>query len=296
MDRRAERIRASVQARGLRGPSTRGEFSICCPECINRVGKEDESYKLQANPAAYNRRTGDRGPFFYCYRCEWKGSCDLSWLGDVQVPEGDPDEIPEWSQPPESFEPLAEAGVVHQPYVEYLKGRGVWDAAQHVGVGACTSGRYAGRVVVPARRRDGSWWGFSARTVVPGRRRDAPRYLYPKGMDRGGNVWGADWVPRLRDKAHPLYLVEGVFDALPLYPFGLAAFGKGVSDAQLDLLAGLGRPVVVALDGDAWPDALSVAARLRLRGVRATWCRLPPGTDPGTLGWRVREHEVTEGA
>lgn len=296
MDRRAERIRASVQARGLRGPSTRGEFSICCPECINRVGKEDESYKLQANLAAYNRRTGETGPFFFCYRCNWKGSCDLSWLGEVEVSQAEPGEIPEWSQPPESFEVLTTASIALRPYVDYLKGRGVWEAAEHVGAGACTSGRYAGRVVIPAKRANGDWWGFSARTVVPGRWKDAPKYLYPRGMPKGDNVWGLDWVPRLKDKGHPIYICEGAFDSLALYPYSVACFGKGVSDAQLDLLAGLGRPVVVALDGDAHLDARAVATRLRLRGAQATWCHLPPGTDPGTLGWRIREHEVREEA
>lgn len=293
MDRRAERIRASVAAKGLRGPSSKGEVSVCCPECLYRVGKEDESFKLQCNPKAFNRKTGEYTGLFHCYRCSWSGACDLSWLGEIQLPQADPGEIPEWSQPPESFEVLTESSISLRPYVSYLQDRGVWESAQHVGVGACTSGRYAGRVVVPAKRASGAWWGFSARTVIPGKWKEAPRYLYPRGMPKGNNVWGADWVPRLKDKTHPLFLVEGVFDALPLYPFGLAAFGKGVSDAQLDLLVALRRPLVCCLDGDAWVECQVLCQRLLLRGADAKWCHLPPGTDPGTLGWQVKGYVQT---
>jgi hypothetical protein len=286
---RSDRIRASAQAYGLRGPSSKGEFQVNCPECINRVGKEDTSFKLQCNPNAYNKRTGEYGPFFFCYRCSWAGSCDLSWLGEVELPKPDPNEIPEWSQPPEGFEVLTESSYALKPFVDYLQGRKVWEQAQHIGVGACTTGKYAGRVILPCKKADGSWWGFSARIV--GKR--IPKYLYPVAMARGTSLWGQDWLPRLKDKASPIYLTEGVLDAMPLYPYGLASFGKNVTDAQVDLLVSFNRPVTVALDGDAHVDAQVLCRRLQARGVDARWCKLPPTTDPGTLGWKIRDYIVT---
>ena len=315
--KREEALRNSAAVHGVRVPSGKGEFSLCCPFCLDRVGKEDDAFKLQANPNAFSKKTGEYGPLFYCYRCEMAGSCDLSWLGDVPKLPVDPDEIPEWSHPPEGFEVLTEQSIALEPYVEYLQKRGVWEQAKHVGVGACSTGYYAGRVVVPMLDDAGKWTGFSARLVKSRASgwdpaftyRVQPKYLYPKGMGRASQLWGASWVPRLKDRQHPLFLVEGVFDALPLYPYGLAAFGKGVTDQQLDLLVKLvgidewqavegtlggPRHVVVCLDGDAWWEGKLLARRLQARGVPADCCRLPPGADPGTLGWKVKDYIVKE--
>lgn len=315
---RADLIRASVAAHGYRGPSPKGEYGVRCPWCLERLGKEDGQFKLQCNPNAFNKRTGGYGPLFYCYRCEARGSCDLSWLGDVPVPQVNPDEVPEWSHEPDGFEVLTDASADSpslRPYVTYLRSRQVWEQAKHVGVGACTSGRYSGRVVLPMKDGD-RWLGFSARQVRTERWRSKnytpPKYLYPKGMDRSGTLWGMHWVPHLKDKQHPLYLVEGVFDALPLYPYGLAAFGKNVTESQMDVLArlvgvvdpaalwaeavlGAEPRVIVCLDGDAWQEGRILARRLVARGVAATYARLPAGLDPGTLGWEVIHYVVKEG-
>jgi hypothetical protein len=118
--------------------------------------------------------------------------------------------------------------------------------------------------------------------------------LYPKGMPRGTSLWGADWVPRLKDKAHPLYLTEGCFDALALYPYGLAGFGKNVTDAQIEILRGLKRHIVVALDGDAWLDGQILCRRLQARDIDASWARLPPCEDPANLVQVVKNFIVRE--
>lgn len=304
-------VREAVVTHGARGPSRTGEYQTCCPFCYERAGKPDVHYKLQLNPRAYSKKSKAWGGWWWCHRCEAKGGGDLSWLGPAAHEPVDPNEIRECDQPPEGFTLLTEKSQTLATYVKYLHNRSVLPQALAVGAGACTKGRFAGRVVIPMTTRGGEWKGFSARLVSSGRRLTPayahPKYLYPKGMDRKGSLWGADWVPRLKDRTHPLYLVEGVFDALPLYPYGLAAFGKNVTDEQLDLLASLvgadaaqevedalagTRRVVVCLDGDAWRDAESVAHRLVMRGVRATYCHLPPGSDPGMMGWRVRNFEV----
>jgi DNA primase len=77
----------------------------------------------------------------------------------------------------------------------------------------------------------------------------------------------------------PLFIVEGAFDALALWPDGLALLGKP-SPPQIELLVECSRPVVVVLDGDAWEEGWALAQRIRFRGKRAGSIRLPPCTDP----------------
>jgi len=280
----------SVRRSGVRGPTSGGEYQINCPFCEVRAGKADSKFKLYANPA--------KGVWI-CFRCDARGRGDLSWLGAP----GATTEVPrtEFLDRPDGFRELDSKSISMRPYVEYLHSRGVLDHAIRVGAGACLEGRYAGRVVIPHSHlaaSGGSWDGFVARAVLPGVR--GPKYLYPAGMNRKGTLWGHAWLGH-RAKPDPgiwdpgLWVVEGVFDALPLWPHALATFGKNVTGEQIDLMVklatkGAHNRITVALDGDAWMDAKVLAAQLMLRGVDARWARLPPGEDPGTLGWKVQDY------
>jgi DNA primase len=116
-------------------------------------------------------------------------------------------------------------------------------------------------------------------------------------MDRRTALWGLEWAPRTQE---PLWVVEGVFDALPLFPYGVATFGKSVTPEQVELLASLRRPLVVCLDGDAWTECMALAARLGMRRQAAgrdndvTWAKLPPASDPGSLGWSVKNYVAAQ--
>ena len=63
----------------------------------------------------------------------------------------------------------------------------------------------------------------------------------------------------------------------------MACLGKPTGVQMEQLAAVRQRPVVVALDADAWRTGASVAMTLRLRGVSASDLRLPPGKDPDSL-------------
>ncbi len=288
---REQQILGSAFTNGIRGPNNNGEYSVNCPWCPS-----DTKFKLQLNPV--------KGAYF-CYRCEARGYLEFDWLDQVEAPKVDPSAPVEWDHEPDGFVPFGSTSLtsfVLRPYVTYLRDqRHVWRQAISVGAGACMSGKYAGRVVVPMKDDRGNWLGFSSRVIVPQSNwPDAPKYLYPKGMDRKTNLWGLSWVPRLKDKTRPLWLTEGVFDALPLYPYGVASFGKNVTNEQLDRLAEVcgvhlvgETKVVVGLDGDAWEEGRVICQRLRLRGVDCKYARLPPCTDPGVLGLKVNEF-ITE--
>lgn len=263
-----------------------------------------------------------------CYRCGARGFSDFTWMDDPPEPAPEaapaPPRAPADLGPPDGFVPLDEcARSISMRWVaEYFAGRGVLDQARDVGAGGCARWTYRrrdgttfqvdeGRAVVPfVAERGGPWVGYSARLVRPRRARpgavarEAVKYLYPGGMDRRTALWGAAYVralPRTGPRAGlpgwvgPLLeaavVVEGVFDALPLYPKGVATLGKSVSAEQLDALVALRRPLWVALDGDAWRECRALAARLALRGAPDVgWCHLPPGQDPGTLGWKIFDY------
>lgn len=326
-------IRRAAAAYGFHGPTSDGNWTTCCPFCLERVGREDREFKLtikisgETTPSPKNPERIELSPDFgvwNCYRCHARGFADFRWMESGEAPVDfdapRPEAAPVDLGPPEGFADLAAcaSSMTMRWAPAYFAGRGVLDQAIAVGAGACGTGRYQGRVVVPHRAfvgegGNGPWLGFSARLVAedpPERsklsrgdrgeiveeRRRRPKYLYPRGMDRRTALWGLPWAPQ---DGSALYVVEGVFDALPLWPRALATFGKSVSEEQLDSLARIGRarPVVPCLDGDAWEESQALARMLARRGaVGGRWCKLPPESDPGTLGWLVKDYERQLGA
>jgi DNA primase len=91
----------------------------------------------------------------------------------------------------------------------------------------------------------------------------------------------------------PVMVVEGVFDALALWPHAVAVLGKP-SHFQVDALASAKRPVAIVLDGDAWQEGYALAMRLRLAGQRAGSVTLPPKTDPDEVDRAWLEAAVAE--
>jgi hypothetical protein len=159
---------------------------------------------------------------------------------------------------------------------DYLEDRGVpASTSRAAGVGVVLAGRHRGRVVVPIRDAAGGLAGWSARLFVGG---DGPKYLYPSGMDRRVLLYNA--AALAAQTVDPVYVVEGVFDALPLWPDAVACLGQP-SSGQLGQLAASPRPLVCLLDGDAWRRSQALAGKLRVMGRRVAWVRLPPKTDPG---------------
>lgn len=258
----------------LVGPNPKGEYRVNCPFCEAIGGKPDLKQKMNLLPA--------KG-VYYCYKCETGGRADLSWLGARVEHVADQKAEPINFGPPEGFIPISDKSRLLDPYRTYLQKRSVYGAAVPLGVGACLSGPYAGRIVIPHKNEAYIWQGFVARAVF-GRE---PKYLYPAGMDRRSGIWNYATVGRTRFE-DAVWVVEGVFDALPLWPYGVATFGKNVTDNQIDRLLALKRQIVVCLDGDAWEEGQALAMRFILRDHPALWCKLPPGEDPGSIGWQVR--------
>ena len=243
-----------------RRPGPSGWARTNCPLCVTRVGKVDRRYSL-----GVHARTG----VYHCFKCEAKGRLDGAQYEEPvsQTRLKSPTTVLE---PPESFIPLFEGDGRHAMSLDaardYVlrptsqKGRGLPESvAREAGIGACTSGRFAGRVIVPVFDDAGRWRWYVGRSWVP---KCDNAYLYPVG-DRSGVLFNEHALTVKTDE--PLLIVEGVFDALAHWPNAVAALGKP-TDPQHERIARAPRPVCVVLDGDAPDDALSCALALHALG------------------------------
>ena len=260
-------------ARAVAGkrPSRTGWVRACCPSCEERQGTPDRKFSL-----GVHLPTGG----WNCFRCGSRGR-----LGDahamVEVEEPPP---PPAVEPPEAFYRLHEGPGATARSLDgardYVRRRGISDeVARAVQIGACTRGKFYGRVVVPVFGSKGEWLWHVGRDITNTAMR---RYLYPSGA-RVGVMFNGAALDVETDV--PLLAVEGCFDALPHWPHAAAFLGKP-TEPHVDRLLLARRPVCVVLDGDAWEEGEALAWRLRVEGVRAGCLRLSPMTDPNNFGAR----------
>lgn len=287
-------LRRSWEEHGAKGPNRRGDYLLMCPLCEERKGTPDGGWNLSANPAAVHPTDPSAKGGWVCWRCDARGWGGIEFLAEPPKPVAP---VGTNLGPPEGFYPFRgnETSIALEPFKAYLNGRGVYEYVVAIGGGAVLEGRHANRVVVP-HVVDKVWQGWTARGIHRGME---PKYLHCPGMNRKELLWGLEWLPGDQE---PAWIVEGCFDALPLFPYGVATFGKSVTTEQVNMIARLSlrRPVHVCLDGDAWQEAMTLALRVRFRRsswvVDASglppvrWVHLPPKTDPGQLGWAVKQY------
>jgi hypothetical protein len=263
-------IQASLQYARTGGSSY---ARLNCPACPDRAGKTDRKGSLSVNLV-----TG----WYRCWRCGAEGRVDLPDSMRREGAIGDTyQETLQVMPPPDGFMLLGEEPALSAEASklarDYLVRRGLVDPAiwRAVGIGCCLEGRHANRVVVPVLAPDGAWLGWVARSWFPSSR----PYLNAPGMRLGaaGALFNGAVLDQQTDA--PVLVVEGVFDALAYWPDAVAVLGKPTHQ-QVDTLRVAGRPVVIVLDGDAWEEGEQLAFRLRMKGCRAGWVRLPPRTDP----------------
>jgi hypothetical protein len=281
---------AVVQAFSGRLDAGRDWVRAQCPMCVELEGKDDYKESL-----GYNHWTGR----YKCFKCGAWGYLPISQrvalldASDVVEVERQRREVE--LQPATGFvalfeEPGWSAGsfdwarkYLRDPVSAKPRGRGLSDeVSRAAGLGAALTGLLGGRVVVPVpdySDPDKPWKGWVARAVY-----DSPGimpYRYPKGFERRGLLYNE---PALYlDTNDPVYIVEGCFDALSLWPDGVAVFGKH-DELQFERMLHARRPICVALDGDAFTGAQQLAWDLQHRGKMAWAVQLPPKKDPDDVG------------
>lgn len=245
-----------------------------CPLCILTQGSEDKRFSFGLSA------TSGR---FECYRCGERGRLSQSDLDLADVQQRTVVVTPPTDEPielPDEYLPLwcgdGETAWSTEEAREYLAGRGIGPGLiEAARIGACVTGRYQSRVVIPVLIED-VCRGWVARAHW-----DADRaYLYPMGMRRGSLLYNQAALYVETDT--PCLVVEGIFDVFPYYPDAVACLGKPTA-GQIAIMLGAKRPLVTVLDGDAWREGRALAQRLRFEGLRAASLRLPPRRDPATV-------------
>ena len=148
---------------------------------------------------------------------------------------------------------------------------------------AVGTGQWSGYVLFPVwdgLRKDCLMF-FSGRAYAPGvfpPQRHPPSEIFP--LDAGEVVYGADRAQALGWSV----LCEAPLDALKVNEFAMATYGKGVTDAQVDLICSLGlRKLVIYFDDepDAQARAWDLALRISPNFRDGVWIAVPPNKDPG---------------
>lgn len=274
--------------------SASGELNATCPFC----GKDQHFY--------INAETGK----FICFKCDERGRNPIGLIAHIEgitygeamrimmkqavafkrrkeTPESllervmalrgadaEADEV-DFDLPSE-FRPVFKNGKWRFP--AYLKDRRIARATAHQwGIGWCSDGRYAGRIIIPIECPNGR--SFTARDTTG---EQEPRYLNPTGADHGRLLLGWEHAPVNGDIA----LVEGPLDAIKMWQHGipsLAVMGHFLHSEQLGLL--FKKPqeatITVMLDPEETTTPYDMASQLTCRFDNVYIARLSDGVDPG---------------
>lgn len=94
-----------------------------------------------------------------------------------------------------------------------------------------------------------------------------PKYFTMPGLDKGKIFWNYDWARQ----SELVVVCEGVFDAVAVGRCAVAAFGKGVTDDQVNMLRQYWSLVIMLLDpGDADKEMIKLNSKLAYNTIYVT--------------------------
>lgn len=239
---------------------------------------------------------------YYCFSCGATGSAEqflerlnlpkhelepeydrLATLADelrAEVKELDPTEM----SYPSGFKFLTgnETSLVGRKALEYItneRGLPIEKVISHR-IGYTYKGPYKGRIIIPTLDEDGNVLYFVGRSYLFN---DVP-YKNPSTGEAYRGKTEILYNYCTAKTKQQIVVVEGVFDAISVGPHAVACFGKSLSSTQQRLLRQTkAKEFVIALDGDAYNEALEIARGLAGYGREVRVARLPEGEDPDSL-------------
>ena len=243
-----------------------------CPDCIDRISK--------SGGLTLGVIQQDSGALFYhCFRCLTRGV--VAYDADLDSAKRPEKAIskPLYLQPPADFLSVSEElGFSSYLAKRYLQARGVSPSIwRHYDLHFATGGYWSGRLIIPHKDSHGNWLGWIARDYTG---KKPAKYLYPKGMIR------TLWNPKALESSEYLVVVEGAFDAFPLYTHypTVATLGSPSRTHTEQLASSRARKIVLCFDADAIRKTQALHATLTaLYGKDTVIAHLPPGRDPGDL-------------
>jgi len=199
---------------------------------------------------------------------------------------------------PDEFVPLDDLDdSLFEDISGYLESRGLTArAVQRAHLGYCEKGRFWGYIVFPVFNEDGEVVYWQGRRY----KKREPKFYNPKSSLK------TDLVYHIGDGKRPkvIVLVESIINAMTLdsgYPMHtvtiFALLGKAMSEEQMNtilLYEKCVKEVVIALDDDAWDEAVAIASRLDGVVPSVRIASVPRGRDINELGraksWDLIHH------
>lgn len=255
----------SLQQKGFEVLPVEGtqEIRLQCPNCQQQKLKSDD-FKLYFNQV---RKVG------HCKRCEWVGGLakllKILKLKKLTISAPSLEELKSelsrnGQRTQQSLESVLPRKVVpawrNRRSRHYLRKRGFSKSStEQYGFLYCYRGYFQNRLILPIFNEHGKYRTFAARFIpyfiaeryLHKRARSGPeKYLYPKGFHVSRLLYGLH-SNKKKKRQRFVILVEGIFDAIHLAPYGIAVLGSNLSWNQINLLreAGIKR-VVICFDHD----------------------------------------------
>lgn len=270
----------------------RENYAFTCPKCNHHKPKLE-----------VNLHTNEKGENpFECWVCGFKGRTIKSLLKQLQVPAEQAYEILKYVRKgeevgyapttcvelPKEFQTLYTASItshIANKVKNYLYKRGLTDRDfLKYNIGYCTSGQYAGRIIIPSYNANNQLNFFVARTFEDS-------YFTYKNPQVSKDIIGFE---NLINWSQPIVLVEGVFDAIAVKRNAIPILGKSVSKVLLIKLADSKvEDVYIALDKDARKKAIQYVEQFLNMGKRVFLVDMPE-KDPSEEGFVAFTHRIQQ--
>lgn len=181
---------------------------------------------------------------------------------------------------PKEFKPLWKRSddIIYKHAIKYLKSRDIsYGEIIRYGIGYCSSGLYANRVIVPSYNKVGTLNYFIARDVFPD---STMKYKNPPISK---NVIAFEMLINWNK---PIVLCEGAFDAIAIKKNAIPLFGKVPSKELMKKIARKKvKTIYISLDSDAKEDALKLVNYFNEMGI-TTYIVNFKDKDPSEIGFK----------
>lgn len=139
--------------------------------------------------------------------------------------------------------------------LDYIDKRIGIELAVKLNIGFCDIGKYANRIIVPVFDLNDDIIYFAARAIYS--------FLEPKILNPFGPRRDILFNWNVAQRFSEIFITEGIFGALTVYPYGICLLGKEITDEQIfKILRSNVKIINILLDGSAMEEAYKLAHKI----------------------------------